>query len=212
MINLTFNLRIMEKGFIKGILRSNQTVFTFKDLLLLWGGIDVNTARKRVNYYVQSGDLYSIRRGIYAKDDNYDRLELATKIFTPAYISFETVLGQAGITFQYYSQIFVASYQTKEIIADQQKFVFKTLKDSLLTNSAGIANREYYAMASPERAFLDIIYLSTDYHFDNLSPINWDKVNEILPIYGKNKKMYERVNRYYLFFKDQYDVTKSGST
>jgi hypothetical protein len=193
----------MKKGFIKSILRSTQTVFTFKDLLLTWDGIDVDTARKRVNYYVQTGSLYSIRRGIYAKDKNYDRLELATRIFTPAYISFETVLGSAGITFQYYSQIFVASYQTKEIIADGQKFVFKTLKDALLTNSAGVENKENYAIAAPERAFLDVIYLTRDYHFDVLSLINWDMVNELLPIYGKNKNMSDRVDQYYQFAKEQ---------
>jgi hypothetical protein len=193
----------MKKGFIKAILRSNQTVFTFKELLLMWDGIDVDTAKKRVNYYVQTGNLYSVRRGIYAKDKNYNRFELATRIFTPAYISFETVLGNAGITFQYYSQIFVASYQTKEIIADQQKFVFKTLKSSLLTNSFGVENKETYAMAIPERAFLDVIYLSKDYHFDNLSSINWDKVKEILPIYGKNKNMSNRIDKYYKFAKEQ---------
>ncbi|MEN6622805.1 MAG: hypothetical protein ABFD50_14800 [Smithella sp.] len=193
----------MKKGFIKAILRSNKTVFTFKDLLLMWEGIDADTAKKRVNYYVQTGSLYAIRRGVYAKDKNYDRFELATKIFTPAYISFETVLGHAGITFQYYSQIFVATYQTKEIMVDQQKLVFKTLKSSLLTNSAGIENRENYAIAIPERAFLDVVYLSKDYHFDNLSSINWDKVNEILPIYGENKRMSNRVNKYYKFSKEQ---------
>ncbi len=202
-IILTFNLQLMEKGFLKAILRSNQTVFTFKDLLLMWEGIDVNTAKTRVNYYVQSGNLYSVRRGIYAKDKNYDRFEMATKIFTPAYISFETVLGSAGVTFQYYSQIFVASYQTKEIVADGQKIVYKTLKSSILTNSAGIENKETYAIASPERAFLDVIYLSKDYHFDNLSLINWDKVNEFLPIYGENKKMSDRVNKYYQFSQEQ---------
>ena len=186
----------MEKGYLKEILKSKQTVFTFKDLLLMWNGIDVITARKRVNYYVQTGDLYAIRRGIYAKDENYDRFELATRIFTPAYISFETVLGNAGITFQYYSQIFVASYQTKEITVHQQKYVFKTLKDSILSNSVGIENKENYAMATIERAFLDVIYLSSDYHFDNLTSINWKKVNEILPVYGENKKMHERVKKY----------------
>ncbi len=193
----------MEKGFLKTILRSKQSVFTFKDFLLMWGGIDVKTAKVRINYYVQRGDLYPIRRGIYAKDKNYDHFELATKVFTPAYISFETVLGNAGITFQYYSQIFVASYQTKEIIADGQKIVYKTLKSSILTNSAGIENKEHYAIASPERAFLDVVYLNKDYHFDQLSSLNWDKVDEILPIYGKNKRMNKQISRYYQAAQEQ---------
>lgn len=168
----------------------------------MWGGIDVSTARKRVNYYVQTGALYPIRRGIYAKDKNYNRFEMATKIYTPAYISFETVLGNAGIIFQYYSQIFVASYQTKEITVDGQKIVFKTLKSTILTNSAGVENKETYDIATPERAFLDVIYLTKDYHFDNLSVINWEKVYEILPIYGGNRKMSARVQQYYTSTKE----------
>lgn len=193
----------MEKGFLKTILRSEQTVFTFKDFLLMWGGIDAKTAKERVNYYVKSGDLYSIRRGIYAKNRNYDRFELATKIYTPAYISFETVLGHAGVTFQYYSQIFVASYQTRDIIADDQKIVYRTLKSAILTNSAGIENKANYAIASPERAFLDVVYLSKDYHFDQLSTLNWEKVKEILQIYGNSKRMSDRVSHYYRYSQAQ---------
>lgn len=193
----------MKKGFLKTILRSKQTVFTFKDFLLMWGEIDAKTAKERINYYVKSGDLYSIRRGIYAKDRNYDRFELATKIYTPAYISFETVLGNAGVTFQYYSQIFVASYQTRDIVADDQKIIYRTLKSSILTNSAGIENKENYAIASPERAFLDVVYLSKDYHFDQLSTLNWDKVKEILQIYGNSKRMSDRVSNYYQYSQAQ---------
>jgi predicted transcriptional regulator of viral defense system len=184
----------MEKGFLKPILLSSQTVFTFKELLLTWN-IDKNTARSRISYYLRKGDLYPIRRGLYAKNKNYDRFELATKIYTPAYISFETVLGSAGITFQYYDQIFVASYQSNELTADHQKLVFKMLKSSILLNSAGVENKGTYFIASPERAFLDVVYLNKEYHFDNLSPLDWDKVNEIVPIY-ESKSMLEKVSKY----------------
>ncbi len=186
----------MKNGFLKSILRSSQTVFTFKDLLLQWNGIDVATARKRVNYYVQSKELYPIRRGIYAKDENYDRFELATKIYTPAYISFETVLGNAGITFQYYGQLFVASYQSKEVEVDGQRIVFKTLRNSILINSIGIKNQNSYSIATPERAFLDTVYLNKEYHFDQLGSIDWDLVNRILPVYGNISTFINRVNVY----------------
>lgn len=179
------------------ILRSNKTVFSFKDLLLLWGDLNQLTAATRVNYYVRKGELYHIRRGLYAKDKNYDKFELATKIFTPSYISFETVLGKAGITFQFYGKIFVATYQSKEITCDGQIYSFKTIKASILTSAAGIEKKENYSIASPERAFLDVIYLYKDYHFDNLSPLNWQKIFETLPIYGGNKRMEKKVKRYY---------------
>jgi len=39
--------------------------------------------------------------------------ELAVKINTPSYISFETVLAQAGVIFQFYESVFVASHLSK---------------------------------------------------------------------------------------------------
>src|SRR5580704_8059822 len=104
----------MEKDVLLTILKSPATVFSFNEILLACS-IPASLLKRRLNYYVQNNQLYSIRRGLYAKDKNYDRRELATKIFTPAYISFETVLAEAGAIFQYYSTIFVATYQTKDI-------------------------------------------------------------------------------------------------
>lgn len=185
----------MEKGdYISTILRSKKTVFSFKDIALLWGDSG-NAARVRVNYYLKSKDLYRIHQGIYAKDRNYNKNELATKIYTPSYISFETVLGRAGITFQSYGQIFIASYLTREIIAGEQTYSYRKIKESVLTNKAGIEHKDNYSIAIPERAFLDVIYLNKDYHFDNLSALDWNKVMEILPIYS-NKRMEKEIKAY----------------
>ncbi len=185
----------MKKGnYISTILRSKKTVFSFKDIVLLWGDFG-NAARVRVNYYLKNGSLYRIHQGFYAKDKNYDRDELATKIYTPSYISFETVLGRNGVTFQYYGQIFVASYLTREIIADKQTYAYKKIKDSVLTNDAGIEHKENYSIATTERAFLDVIYLNKNYYFDNLLGIDWNKVYKILPIYS-NKRMEKKIKSY----------------
>lgn len=186
----------MKKGYLNEILRSSKTVFSFKDLILLWGGVDKLTAASRVNYYTKQNYLYHIRRGLYAKNSGYDKFELATKVFTPAYISFETVLGAAGVTFQHYSKIFVASYQNKEVKCDGQVIAFKRMKDEVLTNNAGIEIKDNYSIASTERAFLDVVYLNTDYHFDNLSALDWNKVMAILPIYGGNVRMAKMLEKY----------------
>ena len=94
----------MKKSDISKILRLKSSVFTIKEILITLEEKKSSLLRRRLNYLVKKGELYSIRRGIYAKDKNYDRLELATKIFTPAYISFETVLAKEGIIFQYYNK------------------------------------------------------------------------------------------------------------
>ena len=184
----------MNRGdYIKVLLRSKKTVFSFKDVAMLWADPGTNAARARLKYYVQTGDLYRIRQGFYAKDRDYDRLELATRIFTPSYVSFETVLAKAGITFQYYSRILVASYLTREIVCDGQTYQFRKIKDVILTNPAGVENISERSIATQERAFLDTLYVHTDYHFDNLVPLDWDKVLELLPLYD-NKRMAKQVN------------------
>lgn len=192
----------MGKADILSILKSNNTVFSFKEILLTSGESNPALLRRRIYSYLKNGQLYGIRRGLYAKDKNYNKLELATKIFIPAYVSFETVLTKAGIIFQHYSQIFVASYQTKDINCDGQLFSFKKLKPNILNNNNGIENKDYYSLASKERAFLDVVYLHKDYHFDNLSPLDWPKVFSMLPLYG-NKRMVGKVNEYYNDFKSK---------
>lgn len=183
-----------KKGeYLEILLRSAQTIFSTKDAALLWSEDKKSLTSSRLNKYTKTGKLVRLRRGLYAKDKNYNKLELSTKIFRPSYVSFETVLGAAGITFQYYSQIFVASYQTREIELGSQKYVFKKIKDGILTSSIGIKNENGYSIATPERAFLDTLYINKKYHFDNLRQLDWEKVRDILYIYGGNKRMEKAV-------------------
>ncbi len=187
----------LKKGEYLGILlRSHRTIFSTKDIALIWGKENETAARVRLSYYVKNGGLIRVHRGLYAKDKNYDKFELAAKIYTPSYISFETVLAKAGIVFQFYKSIFIASYVTREITADNQIYSYKRIRDSILTDTTGIETKDNYYIASPERAFLDVVYLSRDYHFDNLLSLNWDKVFEISAAY-KNKSLEKRVKNYH---------------
>jgi hypothetical protein len=65
-----------------------------------------------------------------------------------------------------------------------------------LANPAGIDQSGVFPIATKERAFLDTIYRSKKYYFDNLAPLDWNKVFEILPIY-QNEKMEQRVQKIY---------------
>jgi len=195
----------MEKTNMLDILRIKGTVFTFNELLLVSTEAKPLLLKRRLHYYVQKGELYHIRRGLYAKDKNYNRREVATKILRPSYISFETVLLEAGVIFQYYSTIFVASYQTKEIMCDGQNYAFKKIKNAILTNTAGIEQRDNYWIATPERAMLDILYLNKDYYFDNLSALDFDKVFALLPIYN-NQRMIQKVKAHFKQFQDDWGL------
>lgn len=190
----------MKKNeYLEAILRSPKTVFTLEDVVLLWQEPSSQAVRVRLSYYVRHGKLYRIRKGLYAKDARYSKLELATRIYTPAYVSFETILVQAGLIFQFHTRISVASYLTRDIEVDGQVYSFRKVKLSVLTDPLGIEHRDESSFASRERAFLDMVYLSGDTHLDNPTGLDWDRVFDLLPIY-QNQSMERRVRRAY---KDQ---------
>jgi predicted transcriptional regulator of viral defense system len=193
----------MQKGnYLSSILRSNKTVFSSKDIALLWHDPVSSAARVRLHYYIKKGDLYRIRKGLYAKSQNYNSLELATRIFTPSYVSFETVLAREGLIFQYYNTIFIASYLTRQITIDRQTYSYRRMKTEALTDPAGIEHASETSIATKERAFLDTLYVNADYQFDNLRSINWEKVFGILPIYH-NQRMAKKVHSLYKSINDQ---------
>ncbi len=187
----------MKKGrYLEALLKSPNTVFSIKDISLLWGEDINSTARVRLSGYVKRGKLINIYRGFYAKDKDYDVLELASKIYTPSYISFETVLTRTGVIFQRYDSIFLASYVARDVKVDKQKISYIRMKNYVLSDSSGIDYKKNIAVATKERAFLDRVYVSKDYYFDSLRSLNWEKVFDLLPIYN-NKEMEKRVNSYY---------------
>jgi len=174
----------MEKGnYLSSVLRSKRTVFSTKDLALLWREANTGATRVRLNYYAEKGDLYRVRRGLYAKSKDYDPYDLATRILTPSYISFETVLVREGNIFQFYEPIFLASYTTRDLRIDGQSYRFRKIKDEILLNESGVRTVNEISTATRERALLDTLYLQPDYYFDNLDTVDWENAFEILPIY-----------------------------
>jgi len=196
------NKKPIKGEYLEFLLRSSKTIFSTKDISLLWNESNDSIITDRLKKYAKERKLIRVRRGLYAKDKNYNRLELSTRINTPSYISFETVLAKEGVIFQYYDSIFVASYLNRKMEVDEQKITFIRMKDYVLSNTIGISHKDGYAIATKERAFLDRIYVSKNYYFDNLDSLSIDKVSEILPIYN-NKSMEKRVKKYFNNFKNK---------
>jgi predicted transcriptional regulator of viral defense system len=186
----------MSKSPILQLYKSQQTVFTAREIALIWQEDNSDRLKNKIKYYLDKGDLIRLRRGVYAKTD-YNVDEAAIKIYKPSYISFETVLAREGVTFQYYETIFVASYLSREIkLRTGEKIKYRKLQNEILVNSAGMENKNGVAVATKERAFLDRIYLNPSYYFDNLSGIDWKKCFELVKIYN-NKEMEKTLKNYY---------------
>ncbi len=171
-----------------------RTVFRLKDIALMTGEINFQSLNKKLNYYVRTGKFQNPRKGIYTKP-NYNTEELACTIYTPSYISLEYVLQKAGIVFQYDSRITAVSYLSRTIEVSDREYIFRKVKGEILANPAGIDRQENQInIATTERAFLDLIYLNKDYYFDNLNPLNKQRIYKLLPLY-QSKALTERVNK-----------------
>jgi predicted transcriptional regulator of viral defense system len=178
-----------------------ETVFTVAEIAQLLPGVSAESLTDRLYYFTKAGKLKRLRHGLYAKQD-YNPLELANKVYRPSYISLETVLARAGITFQYYRTIFLVSYLTREIRIAETNIQYRRIKPGVLTNPAGIEPQPGYFIATPERAFLDAVYIYKNYHFDNLGAINWEKAQGLKNIY-KSKILEKRLAEYYKIYQDE---------
>jgi len=173
-----------KRNIIFELYKNSRTVFRINDIAMLMGKEKADALRKILNYYVKTGKLLNPRKGFYAKED-YQPEELACLLYLPTYISLEYVLQRAGVIFQYDSAITNVSYLTREVEVDNQTFRYRQIKGEILTNTAGILlNKNNINIATPERAFLDILYLNKRFYFDNLHVLNKKKIVELTSIYN----------------------------
>jgi len=176
-----------------------QTVFSLKELSLMFPIIKYVNLKRRVNNFVKKGKLLNPVKGIFTKD-NFNALELTCKIYTPSYISLETVLVKEGVIFQKYDTIFAVSQVSRELEIKNNKITYRRLKGEILLNNLGIEKHNNYFMATRERAFTDAVYLYHDYYFDNLTVLDWNLVLDLTKIY-KSKAMTKRIMSYYNLYK-----------
>ncbi len=169
-----------------------KTVFTLSEVAILTGETATTSLAAKLNYQVRQGRLLNIRKGLYAKP-GYRIEEAAGGLYTPSYLSLEYVLQRCGVVFQYDARITMVSYLNRTIEIDSHEIVYHGVKGEILAALEGIEIRDTMSIATPERAFLDLIYLEGNYYFDNLRPLRRRLIWQLLPLYA-NKAMERRVS------------------
>jgi hypothetical protein len=168
---------------VLSLYKNIRSVFRLIDVAMLTGETDMLVLSKKLNYYVKKKQIENPRKGIYAKP-GFDRLELACCLYTPCYISLEYVLQQKGIIFQYDTQITAVSYLSRITTIGDQSYRYRKLKGELLVNSIGIVQLPNMVnIAVAERAFLDMLYLSPGFYFDNINSLDKSLIGNLLQIY-----------------------------
>ena len=196
-----FNSQSKESNLIFAIYKDARSVYRQVDIALLMGEVNAGSLNKKLNYFVHTGKLLNPRKGIYTKME-FNQEELACRLFTPSYISLEYVLQKAGVIFQYSSAISSVSYLSREVSIENTDLIFRKIKGEIMVDTVGIIRQPNgINIATPERALLDMLYLNSSCHFDNLNSLDKELVLKILPIY-KSAKLMQRITK--LFKKDGY--------
>ncbi|MDR0509557.1 MAG: hypothetical protein LBH06_00510 [Rikenellaceae bacterium] len=180
---------------ILAVFSDTRSVFTLNDIAMLIGESDFKRLNERLNYHVHNGKLLRPRKGIYVKP-GYDPEEMACTLYTPSYISLEYVLQKAGVVFQYDERITSVGYLSRSLEVDGRTYAFRKIKGEIMVATRGITQRGNINVATPERAFLDLLYLNREYYFDNLALLDKEFIYKLLPVYN-SKTLTGRVEKFF---------------
>jgi len=170
---------------IEKLYQLKKTIFSINDLRIIWEEQSPDALKSSAKYFVDTGKLHRLRRGIFALNKAYNTFELANKLITPSYISLETALQKHGIIFQFSSDINSMAEYSRTIDINKQIYKYHAVKSDILINPLGIVNEMNATMASPERAICDFVYLYGPSYFDNLRGLDKKLILKISKIYGK---------------------------
>jgi predicted transcriptional regulator of viral defense system len=171
--------------------------FSFADLRKI-SSLDDESLRVTVSRLVKSGKIAGLVKGIYSADLSKVSWErFAVENYAPSYLSFEWALGYFDILSQKtYSLTLATTRQTKKTITPMGEIFYRHIKPELFWGSKKEAG---FLIAEPEKAFLDLAYLSLNGYakFDpaemNLSLLNKKKIKIYLKKIN-SKRLFSLIN------------------
>jgi predicted transcriptional regulator of viral defense system len=132
--------------------------FTFADLRKI-SDLDDASLRVAASRMLKSGEIKSLAKGLYCRPDAIlDLPKIAVEIYGPSYLSFEWVLSRAGILSQQaYGITLATAKRARQISLGEAVIVYRHIRSDLFF---GYRLEDGYLIAEPEKAFLDLAYLS----------------------------------------------------
>lgn len=160
----------------------NKLYFSYRDISRVFG-ISLGSGRVAATRLVKSGDITRVKRDFYILSQRWgsssleDRFILANLLQVPSYISLMTALSYYEITTQVQRDFIesVGYYRTKIAEVKESSFNYSKINRKLYF---GFVKIKGFFIASPEKAFLDAIYLKSlkKYNFD-LTSVDPDKLD-----------------------------------
>ena len=155
----------MDYGKLLNITRSSPV---FSSSFLLAGRGTANSLRRQLDRWVKSGRLIQLRRGVYSVAPPY-RAEVphpflvANHLRKPSYVSLQSALSYYGMIPEFVPvTTSVTTGRPEKLETSLGGFVFRHLKKAAFFGyaEAEISRGQSAFLASPEKALLDLLYLT----------------------------------------------------
>ncbi len=178
-----------------------KSYFSFADARKITQ-LDDASLRVAISRLIKAGKIVALTKGYYCHDlAKVDFPKLALEIYAPSYLSFEWALGQAGILSQKsYALTLATTKRAHQIEITNTTLSYRHLRADLFF---GYEIKEGYLIAEPEKAFLDLAYLSLNGYakFDaeemNLERLNKNKIKIYLKKF-KSKRLNKLVGNLFM--------------
>lgn len=140
----------------------------FHSSLLKTGPVDPVDLGRQLSRWVNSGKLIQIRRGLYTLSDRYRKTPphpfyVANRLKRGSYISLQSALEHYGLIPEYVPTVVSVTTGRPEALSTSiGTFIFKHIKKDLLFgySSMDMGDGQMALIANPEKALLDLLYLT----------------------------------------------------
>jgi len=174
-----------------------KNIFTKQEAQLVAFGTAPNTLKLQLHQWVRSGELVSLKRGLYAfSDRDMSKTEIARALYSPCYISLEYTLNVYGLIPDVpFSMTLVTPKATRIFDTPYGRFEYRKIKQE-----AFFGFDPETLIAEREKALLDYLYLNSkqlvpepaywrELRLDNLDDIDFGKAEHFAQRFGSKKLM-----------------------
>jgi predicted transcriptional regulator of viral defense system len=157
--------------------------FETKELRLILGENFTSTTLVNLKNWVNKGHLIMLRRGLYITSElksKVDIIEIATKLYSPSYVSMEMALSFYGIIPEaVFTVTSVTTRKTKRFSTPMGNFSYQKIKREAFGGfEAKKQNEISFNLALPEKALVDFFYLKRNILSGDLEQFQGYRFNE----------------------------------
>ncbi|MBU3965597.1 hypothetical protein KJ695_04575 [Patescibacteria group bacterium] len=149
----------------------DKAFFTLNDLVKIFN-VDEDILKVALNRAAKSGKIIRLRKNLYQLPDKiYDPKKVASELYQPSYLSFESALSEYGILSQIpYILTFATTNKSKKIALGTQRAEYRQIKKELFF---GYELKNGIFIALPEKALCDQLYFISR----GLAALNFKELN-----------------------------------